>query len=280
MIALGMIFEAVEMQTRSQHPALAVGSPEYNAHVRDVFEQVILDTQPTYNRSTRSEAQTEEAFKWLAMFASQRTKNYSMIADAYYEGMHTGNYMRMGKALAVVSHQAAWIAALRGIVEAGTMLAIGKAMFDGSDDDDDPWWYVFMRYFTTSTMGTIASNIPLIGNTIDRSAQAYAHNWDNGPSLNYMNSKGGNSAIELLSVVTQASTQLYGGAAETVTGNPIRGAVDMGIGALKIAASAKGLPLWQYRLVDKMLKEESAKAPFKYDWHDREVEQSPFRMVK
>jgi len=77
------IWKAVKLETAELHPNLEVGSKAYNEHIAMRAEEIVADTQPTYDLIHRTELGRSQnpISRLITMFSSQRSKNFMLLVD-------------------------------------------------------------------------------------------------------------------------------------------------------------------------------------------------------
>jgi len=148
------IWKAVELETQDLHPGLKKGSDEYYERVAARTEQIVADSQPTYDQVHRSPiaASKNPILRGLTMFSSQPQKNLMTLisrTNDYIKNPTSENRNRVARTYANILVKGALGIALIDTIKGGIL---------GYDDDDDKGRAIAMRMVNVNM-----STIPIVG---------------------------------------------------------------------------------------------------------------------
>lgn len=148
------LWKSVKAETMDLYPELEVGSPEFYERVAARTEQVVFDTQPTYDMVHRSplSASKNPVLRALTMFSSQPQKNLMQLINVtndYVNQPTSQTRNRLARVYANILVKGALGIAMIDAIKAGIL---------GYDDDDDRARAIFGRMMNTN-MGMI----PIVG---------------------------------------------------------------------------------------------------------------------
>ena len=161
-VAISQIWHTVKQE--AVRKGYEKNSKEYWEYVRTRTEDVVEQTQPTFEQKDRSSATSSEGFilKPITMFVSQRNKNFMMIRRALGK-WNTGKKSEAVRDIGnVVLVQSLMLASIDKARRELPKFIVEKILNKTIDDDDDigklSWYYRFMadtlRYGISSFIGT------------------------------------------------------------------------------------------------------------------------------
>ena len=125
---MASVWQATRKTIDQNRVDLKSESPEYWKEVNRLFTEVAIDSQPTYNKTTRSINQLRRGvlFKAINQFTGQTAKNYGLAIQAVQEFANIPNRTpedtkKLMKTLMPLAYQTAYITAVHSGIAWGTV---------------------------------------------------------------------------------------------------------------------------------------------------------------